>query len=229
MSSGSRGVVGKAALVKADWDGAFGAFCGVLRLNQGTNATWPAHYHISPVYRREIERVVTGTNINNLSKATLCAVQVPHVSAEVQSDEALILDDVRIHKKSSLRHVVAAARSVAQFRTTVLAFACSGQLTADWREEHPDETVDELIEEISEKRALASGGRSKEPTTIAVSDLPDIPASWSCSPRRLQVAGMDGFAQAGAQRGARVRRGGLSGALHDRRSHRPAGRWRPTV
>lgn len=36
-----------------------------------------------------------------------------------------------------------------RFRQSVLAAACSGQLTADWREEHPDtESADELLERI---------------------------------------------------------------------------------
>src|SRR5207245_2169268 len=74
MSSGSPEVVGKAAIANHDYDAGFGAFCGVLRARPGTRSEWLAHFMRSPIYRREIAKVVTGTNINNLSKTTLAAI-----------------------------------------------------------------------------------------------------------------------------------------------------------
>src|SRR5438105_294811 len=53
MSSGSPDVVGKAALAADDWDGGFGAFCGVLRTKDGNRPDLLAHFLRSPLYRRE--------------------------------------------------------------------------------------------------------------------------------------------------------------------------------
>src|SRR5204863_4360907 len=53
-----------------------------------------------------------------------------------------------------------------RFRQSVLAAACSGRLTADWRKENPlVETAEVLLARIKEKR-LASAKTKKEKTQI---------------------------------------------------------------
>src|SRR5204863_6633394 len=53
-----------------------------------------------------------------------------------------------------------------RFRQSVLAAACSGRLTADWREENPAiETAEALLDKIKEKR-LASAKTQKEKAQI---------------------------------------------------------------
>lgn len=82
-----------------------------------------------------------------------------------------------------------------RFRQSVLAAACSGRLTADWREEHSSlESVEALFTKIKNerqrryendsRRAKAAGRRkpkhpdSNEQSRNIVSDLPDIPDTW---------------------------------------------------
>lgn len=66
-SSGSRSVVGKAAQVKADYEGmAFGAFCGVVRGSDTAVQNWLSTALKSSEYRSFVEAVAAGTNINNL-------------------------------------------------------------------------------------------------------------------------------------------------------------------
>src|SRR5207248_272214 len=82
-----------------------------------------------------------------------------------------------------------------RFRQSVLAAACSGRLTADWREENPDgERATELFAKITTERerrykaecelAMSAGKRkpkhsdSNEKSRNIVGDLPEVPDSW---------------------------------------------------
>ena len=76
-SSGSKGLVGKAALVRENMPVTFGAFCCVLRPKEN-EAEYLAHYFQSQQYRRAIEKVCSGSNINNLKAANFFSLVVPH-------------------------------------------------------------------------------------------------------------------------------------------------------
>lgn len=83
-----------------------------------------------------------------------------------------------------------------RFRQSVLAAACSGRLTADWREQHPDiEPAEELLKRIQEERirryeeecekAKAEGKRKPKAHFAKGSLITDhelnIPSSWTVS------------------------------------------------
>ena len=76
-SSGSKGLVGKAALVRENMPVTFGAFCCVLRPKEN-EAEYLAHYFQSQQYRRAIEKVCSGSNINHLKAANFFSLVVPH-------------------------------------------------------------------------------------------------------------------------------------------------------
>jgi type I restriction enzyme, S subunit len=71
-----------------------------------------------------------------------------------------------------------------RFRQSVLAAACSGKLTADWREENEDiETAIELLARLQvERRTTWSlshpNRRYQEPEGLEEDDLAAIPDSW---------------------------------------------------
>jgi type I restriction enzyme, S subunit len=173
MSSGSRDVVGKAALATADWDGGFGAFCAVLRTRSGTRPEWLAHFMRSPTYRHAIDDVATGTNINNLSKTTLAAIQVPRMTEQLQLQLARVLDHVAASSSSSRQHLEGARRVIERFRQAVLVAACSGRLTADWREANSslEPTAIELL------KKLRSTNRKTAEAPRHAFDL-DVPDTW---------------------------------------------------
>ncbi|HYR88443.1 MAG TPA: restriction endonuclease subunit S [Terriglobia bacterium] len=66
------------------------------------------------------------------------------------------------------------------FRQSVLAAACSGRLTEDWREQHQDvEPAHVLIEHIDEYRRKNSVRlRRNEEPEFDLSDMPELPESW---------------------------------------------------
>ena len=72
-----------------------------------------------------------------------------------------------------------------RFRQSVLAAACSGRLTADWRESHKDITLAEVsIQEIFSLRQKqwtqenGPGKKYKPPRSVPVHDLPVLPEGW---------------------------------------------------
>lgn len=92
-SSGSIDVVGKAASVINDYEGAFGAFCKVLRpLKSQVDPRYFAHFFKTADYRRTVSNLAAGANINNLKNEHLDELLIPLPSLSEQRRIAAILD-----------------------------------------------------------------------------------------------------------------------------------------
>lgn len=91
-SSGSLSVVGKAAQARKGVDGAFGAFCKVLRPNSKVDPLYFGHFFRTPAYRRIVSGLAAGANINNLKNEHLDNLQIPLPPLPVQKRIAAILD-----------------------------------------------------------------------------------------------------------------------------------------
>ena len=79
-----------------------------------------------------------------------------------------------------------------RFRQSVLAAACSGRLTADWRSENPDSNNAVILVRELEKAHIIAGGHKKgnaAPPTEEAHDLSmdEIPSSWSMTDLRTAV------------------------------------------
>jgi len=98
--------------------------------------------------------------------------------------------------KKTEKHLDRVSQVIKRFRQAVLKKAFSGELTAEWREEHPElEPAEELLERIQEERkrryeeevrkARAEGKRPpKKPKYLGskpldTSDLPELPEGWT--------------------------------------------------
>jgi type I restriction enzyme S subunit len=91
-SSGSLGVVGKAAPVLEDYAGGFGAFCKVLRPGPSVHPGYFAHFFKTQDYRRRISALAAGANINNLRNEHLDDMEIPLPEFEDQRRIADVLD-----------------------------------------------------------------------------------------------------------------------------------------
>jgi len=65
-ASGSKSHLGKVALINQDYDFAFGGFMGQITPNRDVNPKFLFYLMTSPSYKRFIERLNDGVNINNL-------------------------------------------------------------------------------------------------------------------------------------------------------------------
>src|SRR4029077_16853714 len=88
-SSGSIKVVGKAAQLRHEWRGTFGAFCAVFRPSPLVDARYVAHFMASPAYRARVSSLAAGVNINNLKRQHILDTPVPLPPRE---EQALIVD-----------------------------------------------------------------------------------------------------------------------------------------
>ena len=99
-SSGSKSLVGKAALVENDMPITFGAFCCVLRPKTG-EPEYLGHYFQSWQYRKAIERVCSGSNINNLKAASFESLIVPLYSKSDMLSVVGVLDALVAQKRGT--------------------------------------------------------------------------------------------------------------------------------
>jgi type I restriction enzyme S subunit len=115
-SSGSLDVVGKAAPVLADYEGAFGAFCKVLRPNTGrVDARYFSHFFGTPDYRRIVSGLAAGANINNLRNEHLDDLLIPLPPIPEQRRIAAILDKaeaLRTKRREALAQLDRLAQSI---------------------------------------------------------------------------------------------------------------------
>jgi type I restriction enzyme S subunit len=104
-SSGSLDVVGKAARAMKPFEGAFGAFCKVLRPSEKVDSGYFAHFFKTRAYRQRISSLAAGANINNLKNEHLDDLEIPLPPLTEQKRIAAILDaadDLRTKRRESL-------------------------------------------------------------------------------------------------------------------------------
>lgn len=174
MSSGSKAVVGKAASLDQPWSGTFGAFCGVLRPSTHLNRRYFALYFQTRGYRDFISEISAGVNINNLKREYFQEIQFPVAPTTEQQRIAERVDEL-LHLVTSTRERFNKASVILkQFRQSVLAAACSGKLTEDWRGDHSDiENGKQLI-----ARLLTAGTAQQSPAEMRDCDITEIPETW---------------------------------------------------
>jgi type I restriction enzyme, S subunit len=73
MASGSKEVVGKAAMFRMDDGFAYtvGAFCAIFRVPDGASGDFVGHYFQSQQYRKELAQLTAGSSINNLKPSDI--------------------------------------------------------------------------------------------------------------------------------------------------------------
>lgn len=75
-SSGSKNLVGKAAIIDFNKEITFGAFCKAVRPRSIDDAEYISMYFQSPLYRREISSIAVGININNIRNEHIDALSI---------------------------------------------------------------------------------------------------------------------------------------------------------
>jgi type I restriction enzyme, S subunit len=187
MSSGSKTVVGKAARVDHNWNGTFGAFCGVLRPSTHLDSRYFGLFFQTKEYRDFVSEASAGVNINNLKRDHFAQINVPIPPLTEQTRIACHVEGLLLRIDSARNHLSRVPAILKRFRQAVLAVACSGRLTQDWREEHVgSETGRELLTRIRKDRrnSWSDQNRTKksgypEPQSLDVDQLPEIPESWT--------------------------------------------------
>jgi type I restriction enzyme S subunit len=136
------------------------------------------HYHLVRASLDELQRNAHGSGMEHVTKGTFEAlpVVIPD-DPEVQRALAGVVDRADEQHALATEHLRSARRALEQFRQALLAAACSGRLTADWRDAngHTEDGATTLAAITAAKRARL-GRRFKEPVVPEV-DAP-LPEGW---------------------------------------------------
>jgi type I restriction enzyme S subunit len=106
----------------------------ILRPNpERARSEWLVGAINSPDFRASMEEFVRGTTRQRISRTNLGTLTLTVPSLEAQLELSSLIGRIELKRGSADNHVAAARLAVIRFRQTVLAAACSGRLTADWR------------------------------------------------------------------------------------------------
>ena len=154
----------------------------ILRPNPSrARPEWLVNAINAPDFRSGMAGFVRGTTRQRISRKNLgqLTLQVPDVAA--QAAIAGAVDRIEAQRGSASRRVAAGRVAVERARHAVLAAACSGRLTDDWRQANPDVNADALLSRLLESGQQRRGGgpRATQPhglTSEAQVEL--LPSTW---------------------------------------------------
>jgi type I restriction enzyme S subunit len=137
---------------------------------------------VLPGYLQAIHDVTSSTTVKHLSSRDIADIPIPLPTLSDQQRIVARLIEVEDDLGSIGAHLQTARTVLERLRSAVLAAACSGRLTEDWRKDHPDATVDQLHAELIEVGQTAKVGRapaSGEHGLTSGAQLELLPPSWS--------------------------------------------------
>jgi len=161
MSSGSKSKVGKSILVRKDINASFGAFCGVLRPFNLKVSDWLSLAFSRRDFRKYVEDLAAGTNINNLKPQHLADYKFPFPPLEEQRRIVEILD-TRLEAARSLETEIESALVRADsLRQSILKKAFAGKLVP---QDPTDEPAQALLARIRARRDERLTAKPRKPT-----------------------------------------------------------------
>ena len=123
MSSGSKHLVGKSAKAKADFNGSFGAFCGLLRPNDNVNKSYLAYFFKSSYYKKYISEISKGTNINNLKREHILDLEFPLAPDQEQNQIVEKIEELFSELDKGIENLKTAQQQLKVYRQAVLKWA----------------------------------------------------------------------------------------------------------
>ena len=178
MSSGSANKVGKAAQARFNWNGSFGAFCGLLRPNEEIDPWFFGAFFETQNYRKTISNLAAGININNLRRQHLESMPIPLAPLPEQHRIVARIEELFSRLDAGVEALQKAKAQLQRYRQAVLKAAVEGRLTEEWRKAHPDvEPAEKLLEQIQYERRTKIG-KKYAPPELDSDSLPELPHGW---------------------------------------------------
>ena len=156
------------------------ASTGFTVLRPGPSIVSRYLYHVvrSDLFITRVTPQQTGTHYPATSDRVVRSQLIPLPDLDTQQRLARVLDRTEQLRQSAARHVACGREASERLRQAVLAAACSGQLTQNWRRENPGgERAEALIARIDQRRQDRLGNRYKPPTHPAGDRT--LPNGWT--------------------------------------------------
>lgn len=157
MSSGSKHLVGKTAVAKADFKGSYGAFCALLRIKEGINKKYISYIFKGNTYRKLISEIAKGTSINNLKREHILDFEFPLPPLETQQAIVSKIEELFSELENGIEDLKTAQLQLKTYRQSVLKWAFEGKLTnenikeGELPEGWGNKTFNDIIEISKEK------------------------------------------------------------------------------
>lgn len=159
--------------------------CIVRTGEDGGNHKWIMYIINSPAVRRRIEALQRGTTRKRISRRNLVSLILPIPPLNEQNRIVAKVEELLVRVNTIKDRLAKVSLILKRFRQAVLAAACSGRLTANWREQGPKVTpVDYSIQDILRHREvewLRTNGSSKKykpPQDVKDNELQELPEGW---------------------------------------------------
>jgi type I restriction enzyme S subunit len=142
------------------------------------------HFIRQDVYRRAAEAEMTGSvGQKRVPQSFLETTELPLPPLHEQIRIVRSLTELLMTVKASHEKLSRVPATLKRFRQAVLAAACSGRLTEEWRAEHPaiesGHTLAERIRQSHVSQGLGHGGQAAAPTEDVHNVTQDaIPDTW---------------------------------------------------
>lgn len=195
-SSGSRSVVGKAALLRNDWVGSFGAFCFALRPVPDINAALIAAFLQTKEYRNRVSELAAGVNINNLRRQHIEGIPVRLPPCNEQDRIVAAIETQFTRLDAAVAALQRARANLKRYRAAVLKAAVEGRLVpteaelarAEGRGYEPAEAlIARVLDEhrtgwrqnASARRRTDGKVLPDEPSLFESKNSPSLPSGWT--------------------------------------------------
>jgi type I restriction enzyme S subunit len=155
------GSVGISYLVKDPPRAVFASYLIRFRPKPPITGEFVSIFLNSPNYWRAIAEEATGITLPNVNASKLKALAVQLPPLKEQQRIVAKVEDLLARVNTGRERLTKVPKILKAFRQSVLAAACSGRLTEDWREKHPDVELP-----------------AHEPVPA---DWPDLPENWSAA------------------------------------------------
>jgi type I restriction enzyme S subunit len=152
-----------------------------VRPRDGISADYIRWWFQNATSNGGLDDLFTGSTIKHLPARQLARVPIPVPSAAEQQRIAERLDDFEHSRAAAAIRLQSACAALDRFRSATLAAACSGRLTADWRDAHPDGDAEQLYRELIEEREKSKTQRATlpdEPGLTSAAQVELLPSSW---------------------------------------------------
>jgi len=201
-----RGEMGRCAVVR---ESEAGWLCGtgsaVLRASDAALPSFLQKLISSPAVRSYLSDASVGTTMDNLNQQMFREMEVLLPPISEQRRIVAKLEELLNKVDACQRRLKKIPGLIKRFRQGVLAAACEGRLTEDWREQNDAEEAAVIIERIRAKRPAPYQNASVRDDL----ELPGVPETWSWTNLRFLLSPAEAFCYGVVQPGVDAPGGAL--------------------
>lgn len=120
---------------------------------------------------------VQGSTRDKLTQRAMNSIPVSLAPRPLQEKLVRVIDAAGAKRSSAKAHLTSARRTIERFRQSVFVAACTGRLTAEWRDAYigSDNARDALKAFLTQRRYQPRG---KKAEAFELHELPELPAGW---------------------------------------------------